>query len=302
PLLSATNLSIFKGTNPNGVWSLYVVDDANMDTGSIAGGWSMTIRTTALFTNSTFIKINDSFSPPTIASPYPSSITVPTNLIGNVLKVTATLNGFAHTYPDDVDILLVVQFLPSNFYENLVLMSDAGGNTPATGLNFTFDDSAAVQMPDEGTLTNGTFLPSNFVGLGSEIFPSPASAPSAVTNLSVFNGKSPNGIWNLYVVDDLGGDAGQIANGWSLSITTEIPAPVIINPHVVGGNFFVTWFALRGVPYQVQRTFNLSSPSWTTVYSLTFADDSLQTYTFPISESSSQFFRVVIPAVVSPAP
>ncbi|MGI8964664.1 MAG: hypothetical protein ACR2H1_01095, partial [Limisphaerales bacterium] len=262
--------------------------------------WSITIRTTALFTNSTFITINDSTNPPTKASPYPSSITVPTNLIGNVLKVTATLNGFAHSYPDDVDILLVAQ-LPSNLYQNLILMSDAGGSTLVTNLTFTFDDSAAVQMPDSGRLTDGTFLPSNFLGQSADTFPSPSIAPSAVTNLSVFNGKNPNGIWNLYVVDDGPLDAGQIANGWSLSITTEIPAPVIIDPHVAGGNFFVTWFTLKGVPYQVQRTFNLSSPSWTRVYSI-IGSDTFQSIGFSISESSQQFFRVVNPAVVSPAP
>ena len=35
-------LSVFQGTNPNGMWSLYVVDDANPRSGSFAGGWSLT--------------------------------------------------------------------------------------------------------------------------------------------------------------------------------------------------------------------------------------------------------------------
>ncbi|MDQ6630179.1 MAG: hypothetical protein M3Y82_00290, partial [Verrucomicrobiota bacterium] len=55
---SATNLSVFKGTNPNGFWRLFVVDDFFHDFfftgGGMADGWSMTIRTAALFTNSTF--------------------------------------------------------------------------------------------------------------------------------------------------------------------------------------------------------------------------------------------------------
>jgi subtilisin-like proprotein convertase family protein len=34
-------LSIFQGTNPNGVWSLYVVDDSTNDSGSINGGWAL---------------------------------------------------------------------------------------------------------------------------------------------------------------------------------------------------------------------------------------------------------------------
>jgi hypothetical protein len=37
-----SNLSAFDGTNPNGTWSLYVVDDrASAGTGSFAGGWSL---------------------------------------------------------------------------------------------------------------------------------------------------------------------------------------------------------------------------------------------------------------------
>jgi uncharacterized repeat protein (TIGR01451 family) len=38
-----TNLSTFFTGDPNGTWSLYVVDDALMDTGIIAGGWSLTL-------------------------------------------------------------------------------------------------------------------------------------------------------------------------------------------------------------------------------------------------------------------
>src|SRR5262245_21156485 len=42
---SATTLGVFNGSNPNGQWQLFVVDDAAGDTGSIGGGWSITITT-----------------------------------------------------------------------------------------------------------------------------------------------------------------------------------------------------------------------------------------------------------------
>jgi subtilisin-like proprotein convertase family protein len=46
PVPSAnTMLSAFNGTNPNGAWSLYVVDDEDVYSGSITGGWSLTITT-----------------------------------------------------------------------------------------------------------------------------------------------------------------------------------------------------------------------------------------------------------------
>jgi len=36
-----TTLSAFSGLDPNGTWTLYVLDDEANDSGSIAGGWSL---------------------------------------------------------------------------------------------------------------------------------------------------------------------------------------------------------------------------------------------------------------------
>jgi subtilisin-like proprotein convertase family protein len=38
-------LSVFNGTNPNGVWNLYVSDQWSGDSGQLAGGWSLQIST-----------------------------------------------------------------------------------------------------------------------------------------------------------------------------------------------------------------------------------------------------------------
>lgn len=40
-------LSTFDGGNPNGVWSLYVVDDTNVDIGAFSGGWDLEITAKA---------------------------------------------------------------------------------------------------------------------------------------------------------------------------------------------------------------------------------------------------------------
>src|SRR6185295_17857929 len=37
-------------SNPNGVWSLYIFDDAGGDAGSMAGGWSLTFTVTSTVT------------------------------------------------------------------------------------------------------------------------------------------------------------------------------------------------------------------------------------------------------------
>ncbi len=45
PSSQTTLAGAFTGINPNGVWRLYVVDDATGDIGTIAGGWSLTVTT-----------------------------------------------------------------------------------------------------------------------------------------------------------------------------------------------------------------------------------------------------------------
>ncbi len=43
--ISGTTLSAFYGSNPNGTWSLYAIDDQGNNAGSINGGWNLSIRT-----------------------------------------------------------------------------------------------------------------------------------------------------------------------------------------------------------------------------------------------------------------
>ena len=43
------------------------------------------------------------------------------------------------------------------------------------------------------------------------------------TNLDVFSGIVPNGVWSLYAYDNSPGDSGGISNGWGVTITTITP-------------------------------------------------------------------------------
>jgi hypothetical protein len=44
--LSRSLSSNFNGKNPNGTWKLYIVDDEALDTGQIAGGWTLDMTST----------------------------------------------------------------------------------------------------------------------------------------------------------------------------------------------------------------------------------------------------------------
>ncbi len=100
------------------------------------------------------------------ASPYPSNISV-SGIVGTVTKVVVKLNGLNHTFPSDVDMLLVG---PTG--QKFTVLSDVIGGTDAVNINYTLDDSAAALVPSTGTPVSGTFRPTNY-GIG-DLFPPPA--------------------------------------------------------------------------------------------------------------------------------
>ena len=195
--------------------------------------FTMTLGTTAVgsptaFTNAATVTIPASGTGATTgapATPYPSNITV-SGLTGSIAKVTVTLGTLNHTFPSDVDMLLVG---PGG--QNLIILSDVIGGTDWVGINYTLDDAAAAAVPASGTPASGTFKPTNY-GTG-DVFPAPAPAgpysnpttAGTATFASIFNGlngASLNGTWSLYVVDDASVDVGTMA-GWTINITTNQP-------------------------------------------------------------------------------
>jgi len=167
---------------------------------------------TRTFTNAATILIVDA-SP---AAPYPSSIVV-SNMTGVVSKVVVTLDRFYHTFPDDVDMLLVG---PRG--QKVLLMSDAGGADDVVNATLRFDDGAATFLPDATAIVTSTNKASNYGG--GDPFQAPAPAAPYSDQLAVYNGTDANGTWSLYIMDDRGQDSGAISNGWRLSITTVDPA------------------------------------------------------------------------------
>jgi len=142
------------------------------------------------------------------STPYPSEIIVSGILI-DVESVSVTLHNLSHTWPDDIDILLVG---PAG--ETVILMSDVGGGGPGvTNVNLTFEDGA----PNLDGLPpiSGTYSPTN---LGtSDPFDPPAPIAPYGSTLAPLVAVNPNGTWSLYIMDDVGADAGSIADGWSIT-------------------------------------------------------------------------------------
>lgn len=144
------------------------------------------------------------------STPYPTAITVSASQ--TVQNVSVTLRNLSHTFSDDLDIMLVG---PNG--QAVMLMSDAGGGSTLNGVTLTFDDGASALLQDSVVPVSGSYKPGNFAG-SNDSFPAPAPS-SAGTSLSVYNGLSAAGDWLLYIYDDVSGDVGTLAGGWSLSLT-----------------------------------------------------------------------------------
>jgi subtilisin-like proprotein convertase family protein len=177
------------------------------------------------FTNASAITINDAAA----ASIYPSNIVVSGYGVNSrVTNVTVTLNNLNHTFPDDVDVLLVG---PTGV--KLILLSDSCGSTDSVNTTLTFSTTAASHTSDSTVCATGTYRPSNY-GTIQDPFPAPAPVgpylhpgPTTATGtLTAFNGLNPNGTWSLYIVDDVGADAGAMTGGWSLTLQTSAAPPV----------------------------------------------------------------------------
>lgn len=249
---------------------------------------------TFMFSNTNLVAINADTSPPTKAVPYPSGIGV-AGLNGQVVtKVTVTLQGFSHTFPSDVDVMLVG---PQG--QEAVLMANAGGKDrySVTNLTLTFDDSATNSLPLFTSLVSGTFKPTNgyldpYFGYSSLPFNFPPPAPPGNSNslslLSVFRNTDPSGTWNLFVVSDVSGDSGMISNGWSLNLSVAVPLQIIHSRT----NVVISWPA-SATNGHLQLSPTLFSPNtWTNVTTAPASYAGRFNVTNPILEGNA-FYRLV---------
>ena len=62
--------------------------------------------------------------------------------------------GYSHTFPDDVDVLLVG---PTG--ANALMMSDVGGGDDVSRKNLVLDDQATDFLADRTQISTGTFKP-----------------------------------------------------------------------------------------------------------------------------------------------
>lgn len=218
-----STLSAFDGENPNGTWRLFVYDDTGWGTshpedhGVIFGGFRLAISTV---TRSTVIPPGPTGSG--TASPYPIVVPV-SGQVGRIEDVYVYLHGLAHSYPDDLDILLVA---PGG--QTIMLASDVCGGIPTTNTTTWRINDDDPPLPDEGDCR---YWGAGGAGVGygptdfepGEVLPAPAPAGPYGTALSVLDGTDPNGDWRVYVSDDRDRGSGFLRD---VQLSFDLTGPV----------------------------------------------------------------------------
>jgi subtilisin-like proprotein convertase family protein len=174
------------------------------------------------------------------ATPYPATVNV-IGLSGPITDVNVTLTGLSHEFINDVGVLLVG---PGG--QSVVLFDGIGGNTAISAtspVNIVLDDQASQSLP-AGTISSGTFKPTNLITSPPDVFPPPAPGSGYGSLLSGFNGTSPNGTWRLFIEDFSPPFSGSVAGGFGLQITArDVPEPASV--FLVGLGFLVSVAWLR---------------------------------------------------------
>ena len=234
------------------------------------------------FTNASPLTIASSGA----ASVYPSSIAVDC-LPAPIAHLSVVIDGLYHSFPDDVDMLLV-----SPAGQSLKLMSDAGGTgaNRLTNVVITFTDTATTPLPDTTRITSGAYRPTDYGA--TDPFAPPAPAAASATNFVPFMATDANGMWSLYIFDDQGGDSGSLARGWSLSIEWADTPPTLSDPQLLpDGRFQTTLHGLPRMAHVLEASSDLAN--WTPVATNTPSGPSVLVFDPPPGGAPHRFYRAV---------
>jgi len=170
PFGSATLATKFNGINPNGTWNLYIVDDKLGDTGSLSGGWSITITTASAA--GTVTTVNSSLNPSFTSAPN-NSVTFAATVTSSAVPVTVgtvTFKEGSTTLGGPVALNGSGQaaFTTASLGEGSHVISAFYNGDP----NFGTSNGSVTQTVDNHTTVAGT----TFCNPGAITIPNPADA------------------------------------------------------------------------------------------------------------------------------
>ena len=227
----------------------------------VVGGAVGAVQAQTTFTNPSPTTINASGA----ATPSPSTINV--SGVGVISNISVTLTNLSHSWPDDIDIVLVS---PTGA-TSAIMCDRIGPNLGDLVVNprtYTFA-IGAPEIPATGFPASGTY------GVAGTAFGGPTPVGPFTANLNNFVGQNANGVWSLFVWDDTGGDFGSLGS-WSLTLTGSSACNATPSPGATTGPTTVCSnanFSLglanstsgSGVSYQWFRSTVSNNGPWTPV-------------------------------------
>ena len=238
-----TNLAVFKDTNPNGDWKLFIVDDQTLNAGSLAG-WSLTIS------NSEPVASVADLSVKMVGTPNP----VPMNG-----RLTYTLAVTNHG-PGTASNVVVTDFLPPNVTSVASSLTPAGAGSVAynVGLNTVVANVSRLTV-DQGVLvTISVTVPGNATVLTN------AASVAAFSTDQYLDNNSDSVKTLVAVAPNLGVTTkeGNIQMSWSTGAGNFVlvSAPTLFGP----------WTEVPNIPPAVNGVFTvtLSASSGNVFYRL----------------------------------
>ena len=158
-------------------------------------------------------------------------------LTAPVTGLTVSLNGLSHDRPDALIFGLANETAGVGF----MFFSGAGGSTGVSNIDLTFSDAGAATLPDP--LVSGTYRPAN--NLAASFF------FTIATSLNDLGSYNPNGVWQLYILNQPPGGAGTLSGGFSLAFTVGGAAAVV--PEPANWALMIAGFGLIGGALRARR-------------------------------------------------
>ena len=268
-----TNMTTFAGTNPNGTWSLYVIDDSSGDSGYIMSGWSLAITTIAPGNNVADIALFASCEPnPVIVG----SSTRCSFSITNYGPNMASNIGFTNVLPSG----LVFDDGKTSFGTNISLLPMGSGQTIIKNVkvnsvgSFTCANSAKASELDLNLLNNSLNLsiqgvmPTANIGVAVRGTTNIISDDDLVYVITVTNA-GPNNALNVVLTNILpsgvvlGGSPANWSGAWSTNIigATNIALRCNLGTVYSGGSATVSWGAKALLAQNLTNTVSVCTDS-----------------------------------------
>lgn len=142
--------------------------------------------------------------------------------IDSIVSLELELTGLSHSFPDDLEVLLI-----DPFGESLAVMYDRGGAVPVNGITLIFND-AEINVPPDDTALAPDGETRRYRPMGPD--DTPGDGNEGLSNFL----KQPGGTdtWILIVFDDFPQDAGSLES-WTLR-GTAVPEPVTLSLLALG--------------------------------------------------------------------